>query len=77
MIRGEVLGALGANPFGVLLFIAVAVFIAIAFVGAIRGLPVLDTLFRVHAEKWMLGLAVIAVVVWVVRMALAWSGRST
>jgi hypothetical protein len=72
MIRGQIGGAFDANPFGVLLFSATAVFIALAAVGAIRGLSVLDTLFRVHAEKWMLGLAAISIVVWVAKIAQAW-----
>lgn len=69
MIRGQFTGATYANPFGVMLFLVTFFTIPIAAVGLYRGAPVLDTLERLHAEKWAILLSITSILVWVVRVA--------
>ncbi len=69
MVRGQFTGATYANPFGVMLFLVTFFTIPIAAVGLYRGTPVLDTLERLHAEKWAILLSVTSILVWVVRVA--------
>lgn len=69
MVRGQFTGATFANPFGVMLFLVTFFTIPIAAVGLYRGAPVLDTLERLHAEKWAILLSVTSILVWVVRVA--------
>ena len=68
MIRGQIVGATLANPFGVLLFLVSATTIGVSAVGFVRGLPVLDTLERLQFEKWAILLAATSILVWVVRV---------
>ncbi len=60
------LAALQANPFGVLLFISVVLFMGVALWGLMRGAPVFSTLERLRADRVALGLSVAALVNWVV-----------
>jgi len=69
MIRGQFTGATYANPFGVMLFLVTFFTIPVAAVGFYRGSPVLDTLEKLHAEKWAILLSVTSILVWVVRVA--------
>lgn len=68
MIHGNFVEAARANPFGVLLFLVSFATIPVAAVGFVRGLPVIDTLDRLHFEKWAILLAVTSVLVWVIRI---------
>jgi len=70
MIRLQVVGAFNANPFGILLFLCTAAIVPISLLGLIRKLPVIDTLDRLHAEKIAIGLSVVSIVVWVVKVSL-------
>lgn len=70
MIRLDLIGAFGANPFGILLFLCTAAMVPIALYGLVRKLPVVDTLDRLHAEKIAIGLSVLSIVVWVVKVGL-------
>lgn len=72
MIRGQIVGASAANPFGVLLFLVSFTTIGVAAVGFVRGLPVLATLERLHFDKWALLLAVTSMLVWVTRVLTIW-----
>lgn len=68
MIRLDVLGAWGANPFGIALFLATAAFIPFAAIGFVRGWSVVAALDRVHAEKVAIVLAALSVITWVSRV---------
>lgn len=70
MIRLEVIGAFHANPFGILLFLCTAAIVPISLLGIIRRLPVIDTLDRLHAEKIAIGLSILSIVVWVVKVGI-------
>jgi len=70
MIRLEVIGAFHANPFGILLFLSTAAIIPISLMGLVRKLPVIDTLDRLHAEKIAIGLSIVSIVVWVVKVGI-------
>jgi len=74
MIRAEVLGAFSANPFGILLFLATAAMVPIALLGIVKKLPVIDTLDRLHAEKIAIGLSIVSIVVWLVKVGLQYFG---
>lgn len=74
MVRLEVGGAWDANPFGVVLFSAVAMFIPLAAVAFVRGWSVIDTLDRFHAEKVAIGLSLISISVWTVRVVTQYFG---
>lgn len=69
MIRLEVLGAFHSNPFGILLFCCTVALIPLSVLGIVRRLPVIDTLDRLHAEKIAIGLSVISIGLWLVRVA--------
>lgn len=69
MIHGDFVEATRANPFGVLLFLVSFFTIPVAAVGFVKGLPVVDTLDRLHFEKWAILLAVTSILVWVIRIA--------
>ena len=71
MVRLEVVGAARANPFGVALFLVTFFTIPVAGWGMIRGLPVMDTLERLHFEKVVVLLAASSTIVWLVRLASA------
>jgi hypothetical protein len=68
MMRGDIVAAAAANPSGVLLFLLTLATVPVAAVGFVRAHSVLDTLDRLHAEKWALLLAVTSLVVWAVRV---------
>lgn len=70
MIRFEVIGAFQSNPFGMLLFLCTAAIVPISLLGIVRRLPVIDTLDRLHAEKIAIGLSVVSIVVWVVKVGI-------
>jgi hypothetical protein len=69
MVRAQFTGATRANPFGVMLFLVTFFTIPIAGFGFFRGSPVLDTLERLHAEKWAILLSVTSLLVWGIRVA--------
>jgi len=71
MVRFEVVGAARANPFGVALFLVTFSTILVAGWGLVRGLPVMDTLERLHFEKVVVLLAASSTVVWLIRLATA------
>jgi hypothetical protein len=68
MVRGEIVGATTANPFGVMLFLVSAATAGVAAVGFVRGWPVIQTLDRLHAEKWAILLSAGSLTVWIVRV---------
>lgn len=69
MMHFDPVGAAMANPFGVMLFLTTATVVPIALIGLIRGLPVIETLDRLQADKWAILLAVCSLTVWIVRVA--------
>ncbi len=69
MVRLQVLGAWHANPFGIVLFVVTALTIPVAAVGFVRGWGVVATLDRLHAEKIAIGLSLLSLVVWIIRVA--------
>lgn len=66
MMNAELLGALSANPFGVMLFLSVVLFMLLAAWGLVRGAPVFETLERFRADRVALALSIAAVVNWIV-----------
>lgn len=70
MIRLEVIEAFRANPFGILLFLCTAAMVPLSMVGMVRRMPVVDVLDRLHAEKIAIGLSIISILVWAVKVAL-------
>ncbi|MBZ0120828.1 MAG: DUF2752 domain-containing protein [Sandaracinaceae bacterium] len=73
MVRLQIGGALGANPFGVLLFTCTALSLPISLAGMLRRMPVIDTLDRLHAEKIAIGLSVVSILVWLVRIGIQYA----
>lgn len=73
MVRLQVAGAARANPFGVALFLVTFFTIPVAGWGMVRGLPVMDTLERLHFEKVVVLLAASSTVVWLIRLATSFS----
>lgn len=69
MIRLQIWDAAGANLFGVALFLGSFAAMVVSAVGLFRGLPVMDTLERLHIEKWAIALSLLAIGVWGVRVA--------
>lgn len=69
MARLDFIGAFSANPFGILLFLTTVAMVPVAAVGFWRRTPVIETLDRLHAEKIAIGLSVISVSVWVVKLS--------
>lgn len=74
MIRLELSGAFHANPFGILLFLATAAMVPLALLGIVRRMPVIDTLDRLHAEKIAIGLSIVSVSVWLIRVGMQYFG---
>jgi len=68
MVRGDVVGAAAANPFGVMLFLVSAAVMVLGAVGFVRGMPVIDTLDRLQADKWAILLSVSSLTVWGVKV---------
>lgn len=68
MMRLEVTGAATANAFGVALFLVTFFTIPIAFMGMVRGWPVIATLERLQFEKVVILLALCSTVVWTIRI---------
>ena len=73
MIRLQLGGAWGANPFGVPLFLVTAACVPFAALGFVRGWSVVAALDRIHAEKLAVVLALISVLAWITRIATLWS----
>ena len=74
MIRGQVVGAALANPFGIPLFLVTLASIPVSAVGFVRGWRVIDTLERLHFEKIAIGLSICSLLVWGIRAAVQITG---
>lgn len=74
MMHGDLVAAARANPFGVLLFAATAASLPVSLVGAVRALPILDTLDRFHVDRVLMTLALASIGTWAVRLGAAWLG---
>ena len=74
MIRFQVGGAFHANPFGILLFLCTAAMVPLSLFGMVRRTPVVDTLDRLHAEKIAIGLSIVSITVWVIRVGMQYFG---
>ena len=48
--------------------------VPIALLGIVKKLPVIDTLDRLHAEKIAIGLSIVSIVVWLVKVGLQYFG---
>lgn len=72
MVRFQIGGAWRANPFGIVLFLATAAFIPFAALGFVRGWSVIAALDRIHAEKVVIGLALLSFGSWLARVAIQW-----
>jgi hypothetical protein len=70
MVRLQLLGAWHANPFGIVLFTVTALTIPLAAIGFVRGWGVVATLDRLHAEKIAIGLSLLSLIVWGVRVGM-------
>lgn len=69
MMHLDPVGAANANPFGVMLFLTTATVVPVSLIGLFRGLPVIETLDRLQADKWAILLAVTSLTVWGIRVA--------
>ncbi len=74
MIRLQVDGAFHANPFGILLFLCTFAMVPLALLGIVRRMPVVDTLDRLHAEKIAIGLSIVSITVWLIRVGRQYFG---
>ena len=74
MAHFQLAGAIGANPFGVLLFLCTVAAIPLSLRAIVRKMPVIDTLDRIHAEKIAITLSVLSILVWVGRVAFQYFG---
>lgn len=70
-IRGHWSMAASANPLGLMLFLLVCVSIPLGIAAALRGWTVDDVIWRFDLNRWALAVAACAIVVWVVRVAVA------
>ena len=70
-IRGHWSLAATSNPLGLALFVAVCLCIPLGVTAALRGWSLDSAIERFSLNRWGLGLAGCAVVVWVVRFAAA------
>jgi hypothetical protein len=68
MAHLDFVGAVYANPFGVLLFLISLTTVPVAAVGFVRGWPVVDTLERLQFDKWAILLSITSILVWIVRV---------
>ncbi len=69
MVRLQIFGAWHANPFGIVLFLCTAATIPVAAAGLVRGWSVVATLDKLHAEKIAIGLSLLSLGVWIIRVA--------
>ena len=69
MMRLDVVGAAQANPFGVMLWMTTVAVVPLSVLGLLRGWPVVDTLDRLHADKWAILLSACSILVFAVRAA--------
>lgn len=76
LMHGDILSALRANPFGFLLFVVSFCCAVTAFLGLVRGWPVVPTLERLRAEQWAILLAATSLLVWGVRVVTMVFGSS-
>jgi len=74
MVRLDLPGAFGANPFGVLLFLVTVASLPVSVVGALRALPVVDTLERLQLDRVLMVLAIASMVTWLARLAVIFLG---
>ena len=70
MVRANLAGAWMANPFGIVLFLATFAMVPLAAAGLVRSWSVVATLDRLHAEKIAIGLSVLCMVVWTIRVSI-------
>ena len=70
MVRGELGGALQANVFGVGFFLVTALGVPFSVWALATRRPLMDTLVDWHMEKVLLGLSILGIVSWGVRIAL-------
>lgn len=75
MVRGDVVGAATANPFGVMLWLFSAAVMILGAVGFVRGLSVIDTLDKLQADKWAILLSVSSLTVWGVKVITLLAGQ--
>ena len=68
MVRGDVLAAVSANPFGVALFIAMLAVLALSLIGFAKVWPLSDTVIRFQLDRMSLLLVIGAVAAWVGRL---------
>jgi len=68
MVRLQLFGAWHANPFGIVLFTVTALTIPLSAIGFVRGWGVVATLDRLHAEKIAIGLSLLSLIVWGIRV---------
>ncbi len=75
MIHGDVAAAASANPFGIMLWLVSFSTMIVGAVGFVRGLPVIETLDRLQADKWAILLSVTSLTVWCIRVATMLAGQ--
>lgn len=67
-IRGQLVDAVRANPFGFVVFAMTCAWMPVATLGFARGLSVLDVLDRLRIDKWGLYVVALSMVTWGVRV---------
>lgn len=68
LVRGHVGAAWAANPFGVMFFVFTLGFIVFATTGLVRGWAIAETYRRLEGEWWLIGIALVAMGVWIWRV---------
>lgn len=75
MTRLDLVAAFEANAFGILLFAVTAAFVPFALFQAFRGARVSDVLARYQGERVAIGLALLALLNWLVRLGFEVASR--
>jgi len=68
MAHAELTSALAAHPVGVILFMLTVAALPVSVAGVVRGWSLEEIYNRVHGGRIVLALAVMALLVWVVRI---------
>jgi hypothetical protein len=68
LVRGHVFEAWAANPFGVMFFTFTLGFMVFATIGLVRGWAIAETYRQLEGERWLIGVALVAMAVWIWRV---------
>lgn len=69
MANFDVVAAVSAQPMGVMLFFITVAAVPLAFLGMVRGWPVVQTLDRMRVDLWAILMSAVTLLVWGIRIA--------